>query len=375
MRIAFLAPASSIHTARWVNALCAKGCEVTLFSLDIERDVRKSISSGVEVVYLPADFKRLTYVLAARRLRPMLKKGGYDIVNAHYASSYGLMARMAGARPLVVSVWGRDVYQYPYSSPLRGLMLKRNLRYADLISSTSHVMAKQVIRLIGNPPGPLRVVPFGADLRLFGAPQNPDAVRKGFSIGIAKMLEPHYDIQCLIRAFALLDSQPGLPRPPELFICGDGSQAPALKSLAAELNVADRVHFLGHLPHERLVEVLKRLDIFALSSRHESFGAAAVEAMAAGLPVVATDVDGFREVVVDGVTGLIVPAGDPVSMADALAGLLRDEKRRREMGRAGRLRAEQLYDFDRNVDDMLALYREAATEYRAKKKTGGVYFE
>jgi len=360
MRIAFLAPAGSVHTARWVNALSARGESVTLFSLDIEKDKRESISKDVEVVYLPAGLKRGAYVFAARRLRPMLKKGGYDIVNAHYASSYGLLARMAGARPLVVSVWGRDVYEYPYLSPLRGLVLKRSLRYADRISSASHAMAGQVRGLIGELRHPVRVVPFGVDLRLFGAPRDADAPREGFSIGVAKALEPHYDIQCLIRAFAFLDGEPGLVRPPELFICGGGSQAPALKALAAGLNVADRVHFLGHLSHERLVGVLRRLDVFALSSKHESFGAAAVEAMAAGLPVVATDVDGFREVVADGVTGLLVPAGDPRCMADALVRLLRDEKMRRKMGRAGRARAEQLYDFDRNVDDMLALYREAA---------------
>jgi glycosyltransferase involved in cell wall biosynthesis len=113
-----------------------------------------------------------------------------------------------------------------------------------------------------------------------------------------------------------------------------------LKSQVERLQLQDHVVFLGRKPAGEVYEILAAIDVFALSSRSEGFSLAILEAMAAGKPVVATDIAGVREAVVDGETGLLVPYGDPHALAEALLNLLSDRERSRAMGAAGRKRVE-----------------------------------
>jgi glycosyltransferase involved in cell wall biosynthesis len=119
-----------------------------------------------------------------------------------------------------------------------------------------------------------------------------------------------------------------------LVLVGEGPERPHVQALAAELGVADRVLCLGALPH--FSEWLGRADLFLLPSETESFGLAALEALACGVPVIASDVGGLPEVVRHGETGLLVPPGDPAALAAAVASLLDDEPRRQRLGQAGR---------------------------------------
>ena len=314
MKLAFVAPANSVHTVRWVNAMARRGLEVTLFSLACHPARTGAIEPAVQICYLPGS-GMAGYYTAAPRLRSALRRGGFDVVNAHYASGYGTLARLAGARPLLLNVWGSDVYEFPYQGRIKHTILLRNLRYADRIASTSHAMADQVRLLLGEPDREIPVTPFGVNIGDYAGAES--APREGpLTIGIVKSLAPVYAIDDLIRAFAIFTGRPEHAGA-RLLIYGDG---------------------------------------LALTSLQESFGVAAVEAMAAGLPVAATDVPGFREVIADGETGLIVPVRDPRAMAEALSKLADDPALRRTMGQAGRRRAAALFNWDSNVDAMLACY-------------------
>ena len=145
-----------------------------------------------------------------------------------------------------------------------------------------------------------------------------------------------------------------------LNIYGMGEQESALKALTEKLHIKDKVFFGGWIPNDQVPIVLNQMDVFVLGSESESFGVAAVEAMACGLPVVATCVSGFREVVEDGVTGFLVPVGDAERMAGRMRELYRDEGLRLKMGERGRKRVEQLYEWDSCVDKMIEYYREIA---------------
>ena len=143
-------------------------------------------------------------------------------------------------------------------------------------------------------------------------------------------------------------------------IYGSGSQEDYLKQLIKELHLNDRISIKGRIENRFVPDVLQSCDVFCAASKldSESFGVAVVEAMAMKVPVVVTAVDGFKEVVVDGETGFVVPKGDIEVMAQKLEELILDKEKRMYMGQNGRQRVETLYDWEKNVDIMETLYVE-----------------
>jgi glycosyltransferase involved in cell wall biosynthesis len=184
-------------------------------------------------------------------------------------------------------------------------------------------------------------------------------------IGCIKKLEEWYGIEYLIQSFRLLLDSHGEERVGdrklrdaiELVIVGEGSHAHSLRQLANDLAIGEYVRFLGAIPHRQVPATLNELDIVCVPTIvNESFGVVAVEAAACSLPVIASRVGGMAEVVRDGETGYLVPAGDPWSLAERLYALIVDAGLRARMGAAGRRLVEQEYDWSKNVDRMEALY-------------------
>lgn len=170
-------------------------------------------------------------------------------------------------------------------------------------------------------------------------------------VGTAGRLVPIKGIGYLIRALAVLRTEFSDLR---LEIAGSGPERPAIENEVKSLGLADCVTFLGW--QDDLLPVLTRWDVFALPSLEEGFGIAALEAMAAGLPVVATAVGGVPELVQDGVTGWLVPPRDSAALADRLRALLLDPRQRRIMGVAGRVRARENFSVDRMVAAIAKIY-------------------
>lgn len=354
MKILFVSAASSIHTVRWVNGLEERGHEVVLVSMKNHMNETDRISGNVRVVYLPVKGKK-GYYLNALFLRRLFTAGHFDAVNVHYASGYGTLARIAKLPDVFLSVWGSDVYEFPYESRIKKHILIKNLESASMIGSTSHMMAEQVKKLL-NRETPIEVIPFGVNLDNFSPQIQKNKNETVF--GIVKTLSPKYGVGDVLKSFAIFYSH--LPKEEKkkvkLKIYGKGELSEALKMQAKKWNIEDRVMFEGYIPHKEVPKVLKEIDIFLLGSRQESFGVSAVEAMACGLPIIATDADGFKEVIDDGVTGWLVPAGDVNAMAGRMMKLYCDESLRRRMGKRGRLRAEQLYDWEQCMDHMITAY-------------------
>ncbi len=130
----------------------------------------------------------------------------------------------------------------------------------------------------------------------------------------------------------------------------------ALESALGANGTRPHVRLLGHVPWQKLADWYCRATVFAMPSFYETFGISVIEAMAFGLPVVATKTGGLPEVVEDGVTGILVPPGDSQALAEALACLLSDPEMRRRMGRAGQERVRAEFTVDRVIDRTLAVY-------------------
>lgn len=354
MRILFLSAANSIHTVRWVNAISERGHEVVLVSLKDHTSTTDFISPKVKVVYLPVRGKK-GYYLNAFFLKMLYYSEHIDVVNVHFASGYGTLGRIARLPDVLLSVWGSDVYDFPYKSKRNEKIVKKNLKYASLIASTSRCMAEQTKKIGGKRE--VIVTPFGVDIEQFKRLYIKS--KDTFIVGTVKTLSYKYGIDTLIRAFHLFLEQLDDTSHIHMVIYGEGKQKDELTELCKTLGISNKVHFKGYISNTKVPEAFNEMDIACFGSRweSESFGVAAVEAMACGLPVVATKVAGFREVMENGETGYLVEIDDTETMAVYMLKLYRDKELRDRLGQNGRKRVERLYDWNQCVDIMIKVYK------------------
>ncbi len=360
LKVVMLGPANVGHTQRWIEGLHGRGVQLVLASQHV--DDRWQPPAGVTLVRLPHT-SSIGYFRNVPALRQLLQRERPDLLHAHYASGYGTTAALAGFHPWLLSVWGSDVFDFPYEGRLKGWWLRGNLRRADALASTSHTMARQVQRLVPE-LGAIAITPFGVDTELF-APAPPRARDSdAVVIGTVKTLAPKYGIDVLLRGFAALPIDINAT----LMIVGDGPQRAELEALATSLGIAQRVRFVGAVPHAEVPAWLQRMDIYVAVSRldSESFGVAVLEASACGLPVVVSDAGGLPEVVVNGQTGIVVPREDVAALSQSLQTLIADPQRCRQLGSAGRERVMSTYRWSHSVDQMLDVYAQVVRRGDAK---------
>ncbi len=362
MKIALLAGKNSIHTIRWIDALAERNHQVYLIT---QHSGSHPIHPDVTVYHFPWT-SSLGYFLNINALKKILGQISPDLLNVHYASGYGTLGRLSHFHPLVLSVWGSDVYDFPVKSPFHHALIASNLRSADWVCSTSEVMAQQV-RYVCPDTKNISVTPFGIDVLKFK--QNPASKNKEtITIGTVKNLERKYGVDILIRAFAkvkkVLESiSQNVATRLRLLIVGGGSQQKKLNSLVDQLGLQNITTFTGTVSHAQVPHYLNQLDIYVAVSRLESFGVAILEASACSLPVVVSNVGGLPEVVQDGKTGYVVDRENPDATAEALMKIIQNNSLRRQMGDAGRKLVLDKYQWSNNVLVMEDIY------YRVLEKT------
>jgi sugar transferase (PEP-CTERM/EpsH1 system associated) len=258
----------------------------------------------------------------------------------------GPAAWLTGVPMLVHTRHGRDVHATPRQTALIRQLAKLVDRFVCVSEEVAALSREQ-----GIGGSRLRTIRNGIDLERFGS-LGPDPA--GPAVTVAR-LSPEKDVANLVRATAMAARQvPGL----RVEVAGGGPCREDLERLAAELGVAGRLSFLGEV--RNVAALLARARMFVLPSRSEGIPLTALEAMACGLPVLATRVGGLAEVVEDGSTGLLVPPADPAALAEVMAALWDDPDRRDRMGRSGRRRAVERFDVRRMVAQYESLYREGA---------------
>jgi glycosyltransferase involved in cell wall biosynthesis len=346
MKILFIAPANNPHTQKWVHGFRVQH-EVFLCSMHID-----PLLNIENIFYLPIKNK-LGYYLNAFFLKRIAKKIKPDIINVHYASGYGTLARMAGLKNYVLNVWGSDVYDFPYESRLKMSIIKKNLKNAFQIASTSEVMKKQTLKLI-NPKKEIIVTPFGVDTNIFITIKKDFADK--FIVGTVKTLAPKYGISTLLQAFDYAVSL-GMSNA-QLIIVGGGEQENELKMLSQSLPSNEKIVFIGAIKHSDVPGWLTRFDLFvALSeSESESFGVAVVEAESCGLPVIVSSVGGLPEVVENNITGFVVPRGDWKCAGEKIFQCYNNRDFCKKMGEAGRELVLKKYDWNKCIQIMEKLF-------------------
>ena len=298
-----------------------------------------------------------SYFLNVPELCKIYKEYQPDVVNVHYMSGYGLMATLAGARPLVLNCYGSDIFVAPKKSKIVRWIVKKLLNSADAVAATSKAMATEAKRIMENPEKEVTVTPFGVDVNLFKKDEQRIYSERPI-IGIIKYLKPEYNIPLLIKAFAITKEKAKVK--PLLHIYGSGPLKEDFVALCKELGIYDDVTFFETIPNQEVPKALNTMDIFVNSSNVESFGVNIVEAMACELPVVATPCPGPKEVIDNEVTGIVLKDWNHEELADELIKLVENPALREQYGKAGRVKVLREYDWSKNVETLINVYHQVA---------------
>jgi phosphatidyl-myo-inositol alpha-mannosyltransferase len=295
--------------------------------------------------------------LSYPRVRRELAAFAPEVVHVHepLTPSASMYATLAARAPVVATV-----HAYLDRSRLMEVaapVLRRVWSRVTIGVAVSGAAASFLRRAL--PEARLEIVPNGVDVQAFAEPTSVADLPAGRRAVWAHRLDPQKGFPVAIAAFThLLADVPDAV----LIVIGEGRDREALGLLTP--SVRERVHLLGTLPNRELPPYHAAGDVFvAAATGQESFGIALVEAMAAGLPVVATDIPGYREVVTDGVEGLLVPPRDPGALAAGLARVLRDPELAARLARAGRERARS-FDWSIVVERLEDVYHRAIDSAR-----------
>lgn len=292
------------------------------------------------------------------RLARRLREWQPHVLHTHnpQAHLHGALAGRLARVPVVVQTkHGRDYLERAWLA-WAGRFASRWTSQFVAVSEDAASVARE---LEGVPAGRVRVIHNGVDTSRF-APRAPKPVLAPKRAVIVGRLSPVKDHATLLHAVRrVVDSVPTF----QLDIVGDGDIRPELEALRDSLGLCDRVHFHGY--HADVSAFLAAADFFVLSSISEGVSIALLEAMASGLPAVATDVGGNREVIVSGETGYLVPARAPDVLAAVMLRIQSDPAGLERMGRAARQRVEEHFNLRTVVDRYERLYLECLAPKRA----------
>ncbi len=288
----------------------------------------------------------LTYAWRGYRFADiLLKKGTFDAIHAFFTVPCGYMAMRLSKKyhiPYIVSLRGADVPGYSERftllySLLRPLTRTIWARASNVVSNSSGL---RILALKTNPTQEIAIIPNGIDIAEF-KPSGEKEIDGYVRILCVSRLTTRKGINYLIEAMRLLlvtDTN----RKIELWIAGEGDATVSLKQLTRELGIESKVKFFGLVAHENLARHYQMADIFCLPSLNEGMSNTMLEALASGMPIVATVTGGTEELVGDGENGFYVDQKSPEDLAEKLEKLIADADLRKRFGEVSRARAEKM---------------------------------
>ncbi|BBL81178.1 glycosyl transferase [Rubrobacter xylanophilus] len=339
------------HVAGLAAALRGRGCRVVVacstrgaLAASLERE-------GVPVVSMTRRLVKRRFSHAfALGVRRLLRREGVELVHAHvYASAAASAAATFGLGvPLVVTEHTEASWQGRRAREITRWYCRR----ARHVIAVSTPIRRRLIGRDGVSPEKISVIPTALpEVEPPGV--DPGAVAPdGRLVGVVARLQPEKGVATFLRAVARI-----APLAPDVrfLVVGDGPLREELAGLAGRLGLRGRVSFLGYRPDAR--EIIRRLDVLVVPSFTEGAPLVVLEAMASGVPVVASAVGGIPDQIRHGREGLLVPTGDSAALGEALLSLLRDPESACRMGAAGRRRAASAFGHDRMVRRIEYVYR------------------
>lgn len=345
-----------------VNLVNALGGEFrhTIVSMTTRGALAGRLSVPVEIHAL--ERRRGLDLQTGVRLARLLRRLRPDVVHSRNWGAFDavLAARLARVATVIHGEHGWEASDPTGRNPRRNRVRRLLAPLVWRYTTVSRDLERWLTATVGLPADKVVTIVNGVDATRFAeAPKGAGRKALGLGddrvvIGTVGRLNPVKDQGTLLEAFARIsDDRRGLA----LVLVGDGSAADALRDRAERPDLAGRVHLLGR--RDDIPLLLRGLDVFALPSLNEGISNTILEAMASGLPVVATRTGGNPELIEDGVTGRLVPVGDTAALAEALGAYAADPHLRALHGKAASERTVERFGLDRMVDGYRRLYLEA----------------
>ncbi len=384
----------NVYVRDFSRELGCHGVQVDVFTRsqdDCQPMIKHDLGNGGRVIHIPAGPEKPIPVAEISHYLDEFTDGvlhfaraeglEYDLIHSHYWLS-GLVAEQ------LRQAWGGTpiVHMFHTLGHMKNLIAEsdserapqarldgeaRVVQMADRLIAATPAEEQQLIELYNADPAKIAVIPPGVDLARFHPIAKVVAQAKvGIPCGnknilFAGRIEPLKGIDTLLQAMSILQNQhpQAVTETCVAIIGGDpwadtlDAEMARLQELRTALGINNLVTFLGAKDQDILPNYYAAAEMVVMPSHYESFGMVALEAMAMGTPVIASEVGGLAHLVQHGVNGFHVPSRDPVALADAMLALLTNDELRQQLGRQARQYAQQ-YDWSNIVRQMLGVYRE-----------------
>jgi glycosyltransferase involved in cell wall biosynthesis len=308
MRLLLAGDIRAVHLWRYAQYFRGKGHQVTVASTESDRHLKPDYK--IEAIQNPTFIK---YISAVPSFKKIIRDFKPDLVNCHYLPNYGFLGMMSRFHPLVVSVWGSDVLISPAKSPLHRMRARMVLRYADLLMTDAVMLTEKTAELAGSNKK-IMTVPYGVPVRILEFSENRKPEQKSrLRIISTRRLEKLYRVADFLKAIGAMSAD----MPIDSIVIGDGAELETLRNLKNDLQLGN-INFMGALPHEALLDILRSGDLYVSCSESDSTSVSLLEAMASGLFPIVSDIAGNREWITDGINGCLFPVGDVKCLAEKI---------------------------------------------------------
>ena len=322
MKICFLGDGNSIHIQRWLDFFKNRGHEVHLISFS-EVSIEGIFVHKVGDVDINENGGNWRYLLKIKRIKSLLKNINADIVNAHYITSYGLIAALAGAKNLILSAWGSDILVTPKKNIVYKILTKFALNRSKLITSDSDIMTEEIIKMT---KVKAITVPMGVEESLLHLKRKEEVDIKILSL---RTVNKNSNIDLIVKSFHKLckiENDKNI----KLIITNSGSEMDNIKKMIEDMKLQERVEIRGFVSREEILDLLNTSQIFISILTSDSTSVTLLEAMATGVFPIVSNIPANRQWIESGKNGLVVESFKEEDLLNALKAAIENPRLREE---------------------------------------------
>ena len=364
MILCVIADARSIHTQRWAAYFAKRGHTVHLITYDpsgvvipgVTEHLAGSRWQNMYLSFWPRHFKIIRLV---RQIKP-------DLIHAHFITKYGFHLPLLGNYPKIVSAWGDDILILPQSSRLLFYFTRFVLESVDIIYAISEDIRSHIIQDYRMPPKKVKYLPFGVETEIF----LPSAIERELKNETIVFFSnrgflPIYGMDIIVAAFEkAYREKPDI----RLILKGDGPDKNKLKTIINKKKLSDVVKILDITDYSGVPQDLKGADVFISIAGRDGTPVSLLEAMATGLPSIASSVGGIPEWITDDVNGILIPPNNPDILAQKMVMLSDDSGKRNKLGENARKTILERGNWTDNMRKAERDYKELIKTFNPEKQ-------